>query len=307
MSDTKLAEELVKILHRPDGNPKLRPVHSLGIGVTGSFEATPIARNYCIAEHFQGGRIPVTVRYSNASGSATRTDGWSDVRGMATRFHLDDGSDTDLITMTLPEFFTPDGETFLDFAIAAFPKPYSAESPWQKIKNYLALTLPKRNPYPGEKISPDDGAKDFANKHSYSQLAVMTAATIGAPVSYARASYHAVHTFIVTAPDNVRRWVRFTWQPIEGVLNTDPAKTPVDDYLDAELRDRLSGQGTARFSLMMTIGENGDDMDDPTRPWPLHRMRVAMGILTIDTVLDAEQQRENIEKMSYNPWLLTKG
>ncbi|NNC35976.1 MAG: catalase, partial [Hyphomonadaceae bacterium] len=111
----------------------------------------------------------------------------------------------------------------------------------------------------------------------------------------------------VTAPDNVRRWVRFTWQPIEGVLNTDPAKTPVDDYLDAELRDRLSGQGTARFSLMMTIGENGDDMDDPTRPWPLHRMRVAMGILTIDTVLDAEQQRENIEKMSYNPWLLTKG
>ena len=34
---------------------------------------------------------------------------------MATRFHLADGAATDLIAMTLPEFFTPTLETFLPF------------------------------------------------------------------------------------------------------------------------------------------------------------------------------------------------
>ena len=46
--------------------------------------------------------------------------------------------------------------------------------------------------------------------------------SIGAPESYARASYHAVHTFMVTAPDGVRRPVRFSWQPVAGVRNTEP-------------------------------------------------------------------------------------
>jgi len=302
-----VARALVDVLHRPDGSLKLRPVHTMGVGATGFFEASPIARNFCIAKHFQGEKVPVTVRFSNGSGSATRRDGWSDIRGMATRFHLDDGRDTDLIAMTLPEFFAPDAQTSLDFEIAAKPTPYHAETPIQKICDYLALTLPKRNPYPGETINPNDGGMKYADKHAYSQLGVLTAATIGAPVSYARAYYHAVHTFVITAPDAVRRWVRFSWQPIEGVLTTNPEKTPDDDYLPAELRRRLSGQGIARFSLMMTLGETGDDFNDSTKPWPLHRVRVVMGELTLDAVPDEKAQLDEIEKMSYNPGLLTEG
>jgi catalase len=226
---------------------------------------------------------------------------------MATRFHLSDGFDTDLIGMTLPEFFAPDPQTSLDFETAANPSPYFAETPWQKIRDYLGLTIPKPNPYPGETISPNDGAKRYAGEHGFAQLGVFQAATLGAPVSYIRAAYHAVHTFVVTAPDGTKRWVRFAWQPIAGVLNTDPAAKPKDDYLPQELRRNLHGQGIARFSLMMTIGENGDDLNDCTRPWPLHRIRVALGILTLNTVPDEKEQTEEFEKMSYNPMLLTKG
>ena len=245
MNDPNIAEKLVDALARPDGSPKLRPVHSIGIAATGYFVASQAARDYCVAEHFQGEKIAVTVRFSNGSGSATQHDGWSDVRGMATRFHLAEGAATDLIAMTLPEFFTPTPETFLDFAVAAKPAPYLRESPWRKILDMLRLRLPMRNPYPGETISPDAGAIRFANQNRYAQLAVFEAASIGAPVSYARASYHAVHTFIVTAPDNMRRWVRFTWQPIAGVMNTDPNAAPVDKYLQKELRDRLDRRAGA--------------------------------------------------------------
>lgn len=326
MSDPDIAEKLVKALHHPEGDTALRPVHSLGIGASGHFVASDVADRYCKADHFKlfsegspalpanGARrdgeelkqTPVTVRFSNASGSAIRRDGWSDVRGMATRFHLSDGSATDLIAMTLPEFFTPTAKTFLDFAVDAYPKPFSRENPWRKILDLLRMTIPMRNPYPGEKIRPDEGAIRYADKtgNEFAQLAVFQAASIGAPTSYVRASYHAVHTFIVTAPDGARRWVRFAWQPIDGVLTTDPLATPVDDYLDGVLTERLA-KGPARFSLMMTIGETGDAFDDPTRPWPPHRTRVMMGTLTLDKVL--EDQARDCEKLSFNPGLLTDG
>ena len=302
-----MARDMVETMHRPDGSLALRPIHTRGVGAKGYFEASPVARSFSASEPFAGERVPVTVRFSNGSGAVERRDGWSDIRGMATRFHLAGPSDWDLIAMTLPEFFTPDAPTTLDFLKASQPTPYKGETPWQKLRDYLSLKVPKRDPYPGETISPDDGAKRYADDHVHAQLGVFQAGTIGAPVSYACAAYHAVHTFIVTDPDGVRRWVRFTWQPVAGVLNTDPAQPIRDDYLPGELRKRLSGRETARMSLMMAIGEAGDDVNDSTTPWPLHRTRVVMGELTLTDVPDEHAQTHEIETMSYNPWLLPEG
>ena len=90
MDDPGIAEKLVKALHHPFGSDALRPVHTIGIAATGFFMAAPVAKTYCIAQHFQNAeaQIPVTVRFSNGSGWAVPHDGWSDVRGMATRFKL---------------------------------------------------------------------------------------------------------------------------------------------------------------------------------------------------------------------------
>jgi catalase len=307
MTEESLAEKLVTALHRPDAAPAgtQRPVHATGISATGRFVPSSVAGTYCAASHFTDpDGVPVIVRFSNGSGTEAVHDGWSDVRGMATRFHLKDGSATDLIAMTLPEFFAPDGWSFLDFAREAYPKPFADETPWQKLRDMLHLTPPGRDRYPGEEIRPDEGAMAYANANPHAQLAVFQAATIGAPTSYVRASYHAVHTFVVTGTDGTRRWVRFTWQPIAGVLTTNPLEPPVDDYLKQELRDRLAEED-ARFTLMMVIGETGDDFADSTRPWPPHRMRVVMGTLTLDAV--AGDQVADCEKLSFNPMLLTPG
>jgi hypothetical protein len=42
--------------------------------------------------------------------------------------------------------------------MAAKPAPITRESPLQKVRDLLCLTLPLRNPYPNEDISPDAGA-----------------------------------------------------------------------------------------------------------------------------------------------------
>jgi len=299
---TELIEQLVEVLKRPDGATHLRPVHATGNGARGFFTPSPVAAAFCQARNFTDERTPVEVRFSNGSGGAMRRDGWSDVRGMAVKFRLLDGTSTDLVMMTLREFFSRTPEEFVEFAIAAKPAKFSRATPWRKFRDYLALRLPMRDPYPGETIRPDEGAVRFAGINRNAQLGVFDAGPIGAPVSYARAAYHAVHTFIVTGGDGVRRWVRFNWQPAEGVLTTNPEATPNDAYLEADMIRRLA-ENPVRFSLMMVIGEVGDDFDDPTKPWPPHRQRVFMGTLTLDSVMDAAET----ERLAFNPMALTPG
>lgn len=304
MAGRQLVEDIVHALDVSGGCTKRRPVHTIGVGVAGTFKPSPVARRFCIAEHFIKEKTDVAVRFSNGSGILTEHDGWSDVRGMAVRFYLGNDRSTDLVAMTLPVFFAPTAETFLDFARAARPQPCKRETPWQKIKDFLKLELPMPDPYPGQAERPNEGAIAFADKHVWAQPAVLNASSIGAPVSYVRAAYHAVHTFIVTGKSGERRWVRFTWAPIAGVLNTLSTDRPVDKYLKKDLEDRLD-DGTERFSLMMAIGETGDDFNDSTRQWPPHRKRVMMGTLTLEHV--PADQETHCEKLSFNPCHLTEG
>jgi len=308
MVDPSVATRLVDsiIADFPDHKAGTRPIHTIGIGVKGTFEPSEVARSYCIAEHFQpkGDPVKVTVRFSNGSGSPAQHDGWNDVRGMATRFHLADGGATDLIAMTLGGFFVRSVDEFLDFTKIAQQTKVKRESPWSKIVDMLSLKPPLPNPPPGQTQSGDAGTLDYADKHRFAQLAVFQAGMIGAPTSYVRAVYHAVHTFFVVGPDGVRRPVRFSWKPVAGVQTTDPTKAPVDDYLQGELRKRLE-KWPARMMLMMMIGEAGDVLEDPTVPWPAHRVRVVMGTLSLEEV--AADQVADGEKLSFNPWRLVRG
>jgi catalase len=306
MADLSLARQLVEamISNLPDHAPGKRPAYTIGVGVDGYFMASDVARKYCIAEHFDGQSIRVSVRFSNGSGSSKQQDGRPDVRGMATRFYLPSGAATDLITTTQSEFFARTVEDFFEFTKVAMPQPVRSEFAWRKIYDLLQLKIPPPNPVPGEITSSGAGTLRYANRHRFAQLAVFRAAMIGAPVSYARAVYHAVHTFVVEDSDGVRRPVRFSWQPVAGVRNTDPDAVPRDKYLFDELEDRLRRR-PALFLLMMTIGEAGDAIDDPTQPWPAKRIRVVMGTLTLINV--AKDQAAASEHISFNPWRLVPG
>lgn len=307
MASSPVAKRLVDavISDFPDHKQGTRPVHTIGIGVDGYFVASDVARSYCTAEHFGGQQVKTSVRFSNGAGSPEQHDGWNDVRGMATRFYLKDGAATDLIAMTLGEFFSRTVDEFFDFTKAAQQTPVKRESPWRKILDMLRLTQPLPDPYPGQTMSGDGGTLGYANQNAFAQLGVFQAGMIGAPVSYARATYHAVHTFVVTDPGGIRRHVRFSWQPVAGV-RTYYREEPLqpDKYLQQELKERLE-QWPARFMLMMTIGEAGDAFDDPTVPWPSKRERVVMGTLTLVKV--AEDQAAAAEHISFNPCRLTPG
>jgi catalase len=301
-----------------DHQPGTRWAHTHGLGVVGHFIASDVARRYCVAEHFGGQRVPVTVRFSNSSSEAQRHDEWQDIRGMATKFHLsgrgDDGTggdpldvdvvDVDLIAVSLDVFIARTRAEFLGVAKADRPRPVTREHWWQRLIDRLRLELPLVDPPPGQVASGVAGLLAYAGTHRDAQAGVAGAGIQAVPMSWARVKYHAVHTFVVVDPDGVRRHVRFAWQPVAGVCPIDDPLSAATDFLSTEMRQRLK-VAPARFELKMTIGDDGDAFDDPTRAWPVTRRVVMMGSLYLDRV--ADDQDLQCERLSYNPMRLTAG
>jgi catalase len=309
-----VADQLVDDILRscPAHRPGTRPIHAPGIGATGWFSATPVASSYTTAAHFAGGRVPVTVRYSNGTGVLDEADTLPEVRGMAVKFHagtvtLDEWgvmhseAETDLIAMSLPMFFVRDVESFRQFVAAATPALPKARSVWQKLREAVRLEAP----YPAPPLgvpSNDQGIFDFAARHPEAAPAVAYLASGFVPESYTTCCYHAVHAYELTGPDGAIRAARFHWEPVDGVQSA-PAGA-AGNFLRGGLQARVES-GHAEFVLRIQVAEQGDDVADPTRPWPVRRPRVVMGNLRLTGI--AADQIHGGELLSFNPTRLLPG
>jgi catalase len=309
-----LAEELVDELVRacPAYRPGTRPIHAPGTAATGWFSATPAASTFTVAAHFAGGRVPVTVRYSNGTGDLDEPDTKPQVRGMAVKFHLGEVTrdewgvmhadvETDLIAMTLPTFFARSVDHFRQFVAAATPVLPAGRSRWQKLVAALRLDTPYPTPPLGV-ASSDQGIFEFAAEYPEAAAAVAYLSGQSVPESYATCSYHAVHAFLLTDVDGATRAARFHWEPVDGVQS---ASAPTGAcFLRRGLPERVR-DGHAEFVLRMQLAEPGDDVTDPTRPWPLRRPRVVMGQLRLTDV--PADQLHGCELLSFNPTRLVPG
>ncbi|MDQ1568038.1 MAG: catalase [Actinomycetota bacterium] len=281
-----------------------RPAHSKGIGVRGYFQPTEVAGDYCSAEHFRS-RVPVTVRFSNSTGLMSVPDGAPDVRGMAVKFHLSGGAETDLIAITVPVFPAGSVEDSLSFLAAAVPAPVRPVSPLRRLIRDLTLRLPLPTPAEGETTSSAMGVFRFGVSHPQAEAGVLALFGAITPTSYARAAYHAIHAFRITAADGTVRSVRFHWEPVAGVRPVAEEDRPLaDDYLQGEIDERLTG-GPIEFVLRIQVAEIGDDTSDPTKPWPWRRRLVDMGRLCLSALV--EDQIADCERLSFNPTRLVDG
>src|SRR2546421_3880778 len=163
-----------------------RAVHAKGALCRGTFVATSAATRLTRASHMQGGEVPVTVRFSNGSGDPNVADPAPDVRGMATKFYLPDGSRTDIVALTLPCFFVRSPEDFVPLTRAA--KPFLGGQPGPRFALFLAT-------------------------HRESWRAVAAALRPRPPVSYATCLYNGIHAFKWIAVDGSERVIRYTWVP----------------------------------------------------------------------------------------------
>ncbi|HWA50052.1 MAG TPA: catalase, partial [Dongiaceae bacterium] len=98
--DEPIEVQVVNALNKAFGvHAGLRANHAKGVVVEGSFKASADAPKLSRAAIFDGSTIPVTVRFSNSTGIPDLPDGApaANPHGMAIKFHLADGSETDMV------------------------------------------------------------------------------------------------------------------------------------------------------------------------------------------------------------------
>jgi catalase len=260
-------------------HPGARALHAKGILCAGTFTATEAAASLTTAAHMQGAPVPATFRFSNASGHPRSPDFAPDLRGLAVKFYLPDGSRTDIVCVTAPVFATRTPEVFVELIRA---QGAGLAAAW-KLPVLLA-----RNPWLLTRLVKD--------------LPVMRP-----PASYALLRYHGQHAFRWIDPEGAERFVRYTVLPAAGeepVIGLREARRRGRDYLQEELREQLA-RGPVRLTLEVQIAEPGDPVDDASREWPLERRRVTVGSFEI-TGLDGERERDG-DVLVFDPTRLTPG
>ena len=261
---TVTAQEAVDAANTVFGrHPGYRALHAKGTVLSGTFTATPEAGGLTRAGHMQGQAVPVTARLSNGDGNPGAPDYQPDVRGLAVKFALADGSKTDIVAQSLPWFAFSRPEEFVEFLLAQRRTPSMAwRFPAYLIRHPVMIKALRVN-LPA--LRPTD--------------------------SYATCRFYGVHAFRFLAADGGERHVRYTWQPEAGDrrIGGREAKSRGRDYLQEDLRRRL-GQGPVRYTLELQVAAPGDDVDDPAQRWPDQRERIPAGTLEL-TDIDDEADR----------------
>ncbi|AGK56718.1 catalase related subgroup [Hyphomicrobium denitrificans 1NES1] len=234
-----------------------RAVHAKGTVLTGTFTASPEAAALSTAPHLQtGASVPVTVRFSNFAGIPTiaDNDGLASPRGMAVKFKLADGSETDIVAHSFNGF------------------PVATTNEFRQLLVALGTSKPDTpKPTPLDK---------FLGDHPIAK-AFLTAAKPN-PVSYASLPYYGVNAFKFTNKDGKATFVRYQIVPFGGehYLSEADAKTATASYLSDEIKKRV-GQGPVTFNLVAQIADAGDKVDDPSIAWPADRKTVSLGTISL--------------------------
>ena len=250
------ATQTVDVMNQLWGrHPGIRANHAKGVVVQGSFTPTPEAATLSKASLFSGGTLPVTVRFSDATGLPSLPDGSEDAKphGMSMRFDLPGGGEMDVVTNSLAFFPVATGEEFRDLLQAVAASGPEAAKP-TKIEQFIAAhpTVPK------------------------------ALASVATPTSFARETYNGVDAFIFVDAAGKRQPFRFQFVPVAGAEHLSPAdaaKQPPDFLID-ELPQRLAKEPVA-FRVMAQLANPGDQTKDPSQPWPSDRRMADLGTITI--------------------------
>jgi catalase len=265
----EVPEQIVNVMNKLWGSHAgFRANHAKGVVVEGSFTPSKTAAKLSKAPIFAGPTIPITVRFSDATGIPTLPDGNPNANphGMSIKFSLPGGGDADVVTNSLKFFPVATGEDFRDLLTAISQSGPGSPKP-SKVEQFIA---------------------------THPAVPAATAA-VQTPSSFARETYNGVDAFIFVNAAGKRQPFRFSIDPAAGAqhLNAAEAAKQAPDYLMTELPGRLA-KGQVKFELMAQLANPGDQTRDPTKPWPADRKLADMGTITLTKAVadsDAAQKK----------------
>ncbi len=218
--------QIVDLANKVDGvHPGFRAFHAKGVVVEGTFKGSAEAAQLSRAILFNGSSIPVTARFSDGSGMPSVPDGAPAMpRGIAIKYHLPGGTDTDMVTNSFKFFPVGTGEDFRDLLQAIVASPPGAPKP-TKLEQFFASHPPK------------------------------AIGSLPIPDSFADEEYHGIDAFIFVSKSGQRQAVRYLLVP-EKLVHVTPeeAAKQAPDFLFDDLAKRIARKPVA-FHLKAQLAE----------------------------------------------------
>jgi catalase len=280
--EKSLPQQIADVMVQLNGgiHPGFRFAHAKGLVLTGSFTPAPSARSVSRAAHLAGGKVPVTVRFSDGTGNPEANDANPNTspRGLAIRFTLPKGGFTDIVSNSHNGFFVGTGTDFL-----AFLKAVAATTP----------TSPQPSPI-----------EQFLGAHPRALKVVQESQAL--PKSFANLAFFGNNAFVFVDSGGVKRAGRYQIIPVAGVAHLDSAVAAKagPNYLFDDLRRRVA-RGPIAYRLFVQLANPGDPTNDGSIVWPEDRKRVPLGTLTLTAIAPDNEALQR--KLTYNPIFVTDG
>lgn len=237
--------------------------------LTGTFTPTPQAGALSRAPHLQSSAVPIIVRFSDFAGVPTvaDTDGLANPRGIAIKFKLPDGSDSDLI-----------GHSFNGFPVATVDE-------FRQLLLAIAAS--------GPEAAHPTALEDYFVSHPTAKTFLTTQK--GPPVSFATLPYFGVNSFRFTNAQGLSSVGRYQIVPDAGehLLDAEAAAHAGHDYLAQEITRRVAA-GPVRFRLRVQLAAEGDKIDDPSVAWSDSNPTMDLGVLSIDKAVADSDTAEGL-------------
>src|ERR1700722_18890853 len=273
-----LPTQIVDLANKVDGvHPVFRAFHAKGVVVEGTFKASPDAARLSRATLFNGSSIRVTARFSDGAGVPTVPDGSPAMpRGIAIKYHLPGGAETDMVTNSFKFFPVGTGEDFRDLLTAIVASPPTAPHPTK--------------------------LEQFFGSHPQAPKAI---GSLPIPDSFADEEYHGIDAFILVNKSGQKQAVRYIIAP-EKVVHITPeeAAKQTPNYLFDDIAKRIM-QKPVVFHVKVQLAAPGDPTNDASQPWPEDRKVVDLGVLTLTKVVTNSVDAE--KKLLFLPTSLTPG
>ena len=280
-SSGDLSQQIFDTMLKVHGTaPRTRPVHAKGVVCDATFTPSHAAATLSSAAHFQGGKTPVTVRFSDGAPDPSIPDNSPNAypRGIAIRFLLPGGEKTDIVAISHNGFVVGSGEEFLALQ-----------------QSIVATDPSKPHPWPVEQ---------FVGAHPRALKFIQDGKPT--PDSFATESFFANNALVFVNKTGVRQPFRYQILPVAGSHYLDDAevqsKSP--EYLFDELKARLP-KGPIKYRLIAQLPNPGDATADSSVVWPADRKTVELGVITITAIVadsDAAQKA-----LAFDPTLLPDG
>lgn len=276
------ADEVVSTMEKLNGvTPGARRNHIQGICATGSFVGAKAVQAYSRSALFSGEAVPVVARFSLAGGNPNTPDSARSPRGLAIEFRLPGGALQHFTMLNVPVFGAATPQSFLDALQANLPDPQTGK--------------------------PDPARQQaFRDSHPDAKALGEFLARNNPPVSYAQSDFYGVHTFRFVNQKDQTTLVKWRFEPEAGVLrwSDEALKTAPPRFLDQDLLDRAKA-GPLRWNMVLTLGEPGDEQNNPTVYWPSERRQLQAGVLTLTAA--TPQAGAECEKLNFDPLVIAEG